>query len=47
MIDLGKYAFPVLVSYGVSVLLLAGIILQSVRANSRARKALEAQENNG
>ena len=47
MIELGKYATTVLLAYGISGLLLAGIIAQSVIANARARRALEAHEKNG
>lgn len=47
MIDLGKYSIPVLTAYGATVLLLLGIVAQSVMANARARRALEAQEKNG
>ncbi|SNT74304.1 heme exporter protein CcmD [Paracoccus seriniphilus] len=47
MIDLGKYAGTVLAAYGVSAVLLIGLIWQSVAANARARRALEKQEENG
>lgn len=47
MIELGKYAGTVLAAYGVSVALLAGLIWQSVAANARARRALEAQDKHG
>lgn len=47
MIDLGKYSVPVLSAYGAAILLLAGIILQTIAANTRARRALEAHEKNG
>lgn len=47
MIDLGKYAGTVLGAYGVSLLLLLGIVVQSLRANARARRALEEQERRG
>lgn len=47
MIELGKYALPVLASYGISGLLLAGVIVQSIIANRRARLALEAHQKNG
>ena len=47
MIELGKYAGTVLAAYGVSLALLIGLIWQSVVANARARRALEAQEKNG
>ena len=44
MVDLGKYAGTVLAAYGVSILLLALIIWQTVAANARARRALDAHE---
>ena len=44
MIELGKYAIPVFSAYGVSVLLLVGIIAQTIAANSRARRELDRQE---
>ncbi len=47
MIELGKYAGTVLVSYGVSLALLAGLVWQTVAANARARRDLERQEKNG
>ena len=47
MIDLGKYADTVLSAYGAGVFLLAGIIVQTIRANARARRALEEQEKRG
>lgn len=47
MIELGKYAGTVLAAYGVSVALLAGVILQSLRANARARRELEEYEKRG
>lgn len=47
MIELGKYANTVLSAYGAGILLLAGIILQTIRANARARRALEEQEKRG
>ncbi|RNF35652.1 heme exporter protein CcmD [Paracoccus methylarcula] len=47
MIDLGKYAGTVLAAYGVSLLLLAGIVWQSWAANARARRELEKYEKNG
>lgn len=45
MIDLGRYAFAVLASYGIGLALLAGLIWHSVAANARARRALDAHEN--
>ncbi len=47
MIELGKYADTVLAAYGVSLTLLAGIVIQTLRANARARRALEEHENRG
>ncbi|MBK4215188.1 heme exporter protein CcmD [Paracoccus caeni] len=44
MIDLGKYAGTVLAAYGISVLLLVGLVWHSIAANTRARRALEKQE---
>lgn len=44
MIDLGKYTIPVLSAYGASVLLLVGIVWQSIARNARARRALDQQE---
>ncbi|SFJ56716.1 heme exporter protein CcmD [Jannaschia pohangensis] len=41
MVDLGKYAADILLSYGLTILLIAGLIGQSVWAARRARKALE------
>ena len=46
MIDFGKYAAVVLTAYGVSLVLLAGLIVQSVIANARARRALEELDRN-
>lgn len=47
MIELGKYADTVLAAYGISLLLLLGIVVQSLRANARARRALEEQDHRG
>ncbi|WBU60735.1 heme exporter protein CcmD [Paracoccus albus] len=44
MIELGKYAVPVALSYGVGLTLLALLIWQSIARNTRARRALEQQE---
>lgn len=44
MMELGKYTVSVLLSYGVSLLLLALLIWQSLARNARARRALEQQE---
>ncbi|SMO51973.1 heme exporter protein CcmD [Paracoccus laeviglucosivorans] len=47
MIELGKYAGTVLQAYGVSLVLLLGIVVQTIRANARARAALQEHENRG
>ncbi|MBC2835887.1 heme exporter protein CcmD [Paragemmobacter straminiformis] len=44
MPDLGKYAFAVLASYGVSVLLVLGIVVLSVWQGARVRRALAEVE---
>ena len=44
MIELGKYAVPVLAAYAVSAVLLVALIIQTLAANARARRALERQE---
>ena len=44
MIELGKYADSVLAAYGVSLVLLAGLVVQSLLRNARARRALQAEE---
>ena len=44
MIELGKYTQSILIAYGVSLTVLAGLIWQSVSRNARARRALEQQE---
>ncbi len=44
MPDLGKYAASVLSAYGVSLLLLAGIVLITWVRARRVRKKLEAAE---
>lgn len=46
MIELGKYTGTVLSAYGVSLLLLLGIIWQSLAANRRARRELEKHGKN-
>lgn len=38
---LGKYAFDILLAYGLSALLIAGLIVQSVAAARAARRHLE------
>ena len=44
MIELGKYAGTVLGAWGVTLLLLAGIVVQSLIRDARARRALEKEE---
>lgn len=44
MPDLGKYAVEVLSAYGVSLALLAVLVLASVRSARKARVELEAAE---
>ena len=44
MPDLGKYAAEVLAAYGVSLVLLAGIVLLSLRAGVKSRRALSEAE---
>lgn len=44
MLELGKYGFVVLASYGVTLVLIGGLILQSVRARRRVRAKLRAIE---
>jgi heme exporter protein D len=43
--DLGKYATEVLLAYGISLTLLAVMILVIWRRSRRAKKTLEAVEN--
>ena len=47
MIELGKYTGTVLAAYGVSLALLLGLVVQSVLANARARRALQEHERRG
>lgn len=42
--DLGKYAVEVLSAYGVSVLLILALVLQSLRRAGRTRAALREVE---
>ena len=44
MIELGKYAGTVLGAWGVTLVLLAGITVQSLIRDARARRALEKEE---
>ncbi|MFT4012971.1 MAG: heme exporter protein CcmD [Paracoccus sp. (in: a-proteobacteria)] len=47
MIELGKYAGTVLSAYAVGLALLAGIVVQTIRASRKARAALEEHERHG
>lgn len=42
--DLGKYALTVLSAYGVTILLIGGLVLLTLWQGNRVRQALEAQE---
>lgn len=44
MIDFGKYTTVVLSAYGVTILLILGLVVQTVLANAKARRALEDHE---
>lgn len=45
MIDLGKYGFDILLAYGLSGLLIVGLIAQSIIASRRtARRLKDAEE---
>ena len=44
MIDLGKYSATVLGAYGVSIVLLVGLVWHTIAANAAARRKLEEQE---
>ncbi len=44
MPDLGKYAFSVLMSYGVSFLLIGCLVVYVLYRNSRARNDLEKED---
>lgn len=44
MIELGKYAGTVLGAWGITLALLAGIVVQSLIRDARARRALEKEE---
>ena len=46
MMELGKYAGPVLAAWGVSLALLAGMVVQTLLAAARARRALDEVERN-
>jgi heme exporter protein CcmD len=47
MMQLGDYAGTVLAAYGVSAVLIAGLVWHTVAANARARRALQEHERNG
>jgi heme exporter protein D len=47
MPDLGKYAVPVLASYGVSLLLLGGVVLATLWRGRKVRAALREVEGRG
>lgn len=44
MPELGKYAGAVMGAYGVSILLIAGLVVLSLWKSARTRRALEAVE---
>ena len=44
MIELGKYAFPVLVSYAAVAVLLGGLLILSIRDQYNTRRAIRALE---
>jgi len=44
MPDLGKYEYTVLGAYGVSLVLIVGLVVASVMAARRAARALRAAE---
>ena len=44
MIDLGKYAGTVLGAYGVTIVLLCGLVWLTLRKGARMRRRLEEQE---
>lgn len=46
MIEMGKYAGTVLAAYGVSMVLIIGLIWHTISANARARRDLQDQEQN-
>ncbi|WP_449042871.1 heme exporter protein CcmD [Paracoccus sp. (in: a-proteobacteria)] len=47
MIELGRYAVPVLTAWGISAVLIVGLIVQTLAASTRARRALEEVERRG
>ena len=42
--DLGKYAVTVLAAYGVTIGLIAGLVVLTLWKGAKVRRALEAQE---
>lgn len=44
MVELGKYAGTVLSAYGISLALLAGLVVQSVAQARRTKRRLDAAE---
>ena len=47
MIELGKYAAPVLAAWGISAVLIAGLVVQTLVAAARARRDLAEVEGRG
>lgn len=47
MMELGRYAVPVLTAWGISAVLIVGLIAQTLAASASARKALEEVECRG
>ena len=45
MIELGKYAVPVLAAWGISAALIVALVGQTLAAATRARRDLEKVEN--
>ena len=44
MVELGKYAGTVLLAYGVTILLVLGLVALSLVKGARVKRALEEQE---
>ncbi len=44
MLDLGKYATPILLSYGAAILLMGGLILASIKRQRRIRQQIRRIE---
>ncbi|MEM9795352.1 MAG: heme exporter protein CcmD [Pseudomonadota bacterium] len=44
MIDLGRYAFDILLAYGITGLLVGGLVVQSILAARAARRDLQEEE---